>query len=134
MSIYKSSTRYLRNCKLKTLKEYTADCMRHYVELDDSIETIKSSDLIKMLQDLQEKYNTTDLVVRTVVTDGYYETANLLIERLETDEEFNERVERMYEREKAQHERAVASQEKEEELEKLIQQQAEIQEKINSLK
>ena len=135
MSIYKSSASYLRDCKIKTFEEYAKDFRREGVVIDDSIESIKSSDLIKLLQDLQVKHNTTDLTITTVVTDGYYETANLLIERLETDVEFNARVRAKYEYEKARHKNAQEKLERDrqQELAKLQQQQDEIQAKINAL-
>lgn len=133
MSIYKSSARYLRDCKIKTFEEYAKDFRREGVEISDSIESIKSSDLIKLLQDLQVKYNTTDLTISTVVTDGYYETANLLIERLETDEEFNKRVNALYNYELQKHKNAIQKEENENEIANLKKQQAELQAKINAL-
>lgn len=133
MSIYKSSASYLRDCKIKTFEEYAKDFRREGVVIDDSIESIKSSDLIKLLQDLQVKHNTTDLTITTVVTDGYYETANLLIERLETDEEFNKRVNALYNYELQKHKNAIQKEENENEIANLKKQQAELQAKINAL-
>ena len=121
--------------------EYAKNFTYAYVELDESIidddmESIQSSHLIKRLQDLQVKYNTTNLFLSTKVSDGYYETANLIVERLETDAEFNKRVRAKYDYEKARYENAQAKRkrDREEELAKLKQQQDEIQAKINALK
>lgn len=133
MSIYKSSARYLRDCKIKTFEEYAKDRGREDVEIDVSIESIKASDLIKLLQDLQVKYNTTDITISTVVTDGYYETAKLLIERLETDEEFDNRVRAFYNYELQKHKNAMQQEENEIEIAKLKKQQDEIQTKIKAL-
>lgn len=135
MSIYKSSARYLqlRDRKIKTFEEYANDRGREDVEIDVSIESINASDLIKLLQDLQVKYNTTDITISTVVTDGYYETARLLIERVETDEEFNNRVSALYNYELQKHKNTIQKEENENEIANLKKQQAELQAKINAL-
>ena len=114
--------------------EYAKNFRREYVTIVDSIESIKSMDLIKMLQELHAEYNPSDLNIR-IDFDGYCEP-NLLIERLETDAEFNKRVRAKYEYEKARYKNAQAKRkkEREEELAKLKQQQDEIQAKINALK
>lgn len=120
--------------------EYAKKFEYSYVELDESIinddmESIQSSDLIKRLQDLQVKYNTTNLFLSVKVSDEYYSTANLIVERLETDAEFNARVRAKYDYEKARYENAQAKRkrDREEELAKLKQQRQEIQTKINAL-
>lgn len=120
--------------------EYAKNFTYEYVELDESIidddmESIQSSHLIKRLQDLQVKYNTTNLFLRIKVIDGYDEIANLIVERLETDSEFNARVRAKYEYEKARYKNAQEkrTRDRQQELAKLQQQRQEIQEKINAL-
>ena len=120
--------------------EYAKNFTYEYVELDESIidddmESIQSSDLIKRLQDLQAEYNTTNLFLRIKIIDGYDEIANLIIERLETDVEFNARVRAKYEYEKARYKNAQEkrTRDRQQELAKLQQQQDEIQAKINAL-
>ena len=120
--------------------EYAKNFTYEYVELDESIidddmESIQSSDLIKRLQDLQAEYNTTNLFLRIKIIDGYDEIANLIVERLETDSEFNARVRAKYEYEKARYKNAQEkrTRDRQQELAKLQQQQDEIQAKINAL-
>ena len=113
--------------------EYAKNFRREYVTIVDSIESIKSIDLIKMLQELHAEYNPSDLNIR-IDFDGYCEP-NLLVERLETDSEFNKRVRAKYDYEKARYKNAQEKRERdrEQELAKLKQQQDEIQAKINAL-
>ena len=113
--------------------EYAKNFKREYVTIIDSIESINSMDLIKMLQELHAEYNPSDLNIR-IDFDGYCEP-NLLVERLETDAEFNKRVRAKYEYEKAryQNQKEKREREREQELAKLKQQREEIQAKINAL-
>jgi LDH2 family malate/lactate/ureidoglycolate dehydrogenase len=113
--------------------EYAKNFKREYVTIIDSIESINSMDLIKMLQELHAEYNPSDLNIR-IDFDGYCEP-NLLVERLETDAEFNKRVRAKYDYEKARYENAreKREREREQELAKLKQQREEIQAKINAL-
>ncbi len=113
--------------------EYAKNFKREYVTIIDSIESINSMDLIKMLQELHAEYNPSDLNIR-IDFDGYCEP-NLLVERLETDAEFNKRVRAKYDYEKARYENAreKREREREQELAKLKQQREKIQAKINAL-
>ena len=133
MSIYKSSARYLRDCKIKTFEQYMKDFKYEYVVVADSIETMDSNKLIKLIQQKQAKHNTTDLRIRTEVTDSYYEEASIVIERKETDNEFESRVRALYEYELQGHKNAMNREERELEIEMLKKQQDEIQTKIKAL-
>jgi|688.fasta_scaffold176770_6 hypothetical protein len=124
------------NNQIQSFKEYTKNICYEWVELE-KIEEISSQNLIKMLQELQRIHNTTDLTISCEeVLDGYHSSTQIVISRLENAYEFNERIRGMYDYYVARENNARKKEqyEKQQELDKLMRKQQELQKQIDALK
>ena len=118
--------------KIKSFKEFTKGIVRDGVEIEQISDRISSQKLIELLQRLQKEHNTTDLSITSEVIDGYG-SAGIIISRLESDTEYQERITGMYDYYVAKENIAKEKYEKEQAVSKLLKQQQELQKQIDAL-
>jgi hypothetical protein len=121
------------NNHIQTFEQYTKNICYEWVEIE-RVGIINSQSLIEMLEKLQRIHNTTQLSIRSEVTDTYYEASEIIISRLENAYEYNERNKSMYDYYVAKKKIAIEKEQKEQQLSKLLQQQQELQKQIDVLK